>query len=145
MSRDAMIDQWYPVGLISRLLSDGQETLLMGETVRVSRNGEGKAEVATTDGRALPVTERYGHVWSSLGVPEKPLFDIPEAEQPAVVWSMSVSSAFAARRCAPSRTFSTSPIFPSSTPTFLAPNPIRKWRTTRSKSARTPTRFGQRR
>ncbi len=82
MSRDAMIDQWYPVGLISRLLSDGQETLLMGETIRVSRNGEGKAEVVTADGRALPVTERYGHVWSSLGVPEKPLFDIPEAEQP---------------------------------------------------------------
>jgi len=82
MSRDAMIDQWYPVGLISRLLSDGQETLLMGETICVSRNGEGKAEVATADGRALPVTERYGHVWSSLGVPEKTLFDIPEAEQP---------------------------------------------------------------
>ncbi|WP_427928045.1 aromatic ring-hydroxylating dioxygenase subunit alpha [Agrobacterium cavarae] len=82
MSRDAMIDQWYPVALISRLLSDGQETLLMGETIRVSRNGEGKAEVVTADGRALPVTERYGHVWSSLGVPEKPLFDIPEAEQP---------------------------------------------------------------
>ncbi|MGP4805277.1 aromatic ring-hydroxylating dioxygenase subunit alpha [Agrobacterium cavarae] len=82
MSRDAMIDQWYPVGLISRLLSDGQETLLMGETIRVSRNGEGKAEVVTADGRPLPVTERYGHVWSSLGVPEKPLFDIPEAEQP---------------------------------------------------------------
>lgn len=82
MSLDAMIDQWYPVGLISRLLSDGQETLLMGETIRVSRNGEGKAEVVTADGRALPVTERYGHVWSSLGAPEKPLFDIPEAEQP---------------------------------------------------------------
>lgn len=82
MSRDAMIDQWYPVGLISRLLSDGQETLLMGETIRVSRNGEGKAEVTTADGHALPVTERYGHVWSSLGAPEKPLFDIPEAEQP---------------------------------------------------------------
>lgn len=82
MSRDTMIDQWYPVGLISRLLSDGQETLLMGETILVSRNGEGKAEVVTADGRALRVTERYGHVWSSLGVPEKPLFDIPEAEQP---------------------------------------------------------------
>ncbi|PVE52464.1 MULTISPECIES: aromatic ring-hydroxylating dioxygenase subunit alpha [Rhizobium/Agrobacterium group] len=82
MSRDAMIDQWYPVGLISRLLSDGQETLLMGETILVSRNGEGKAEVVTADGRALRVTERYGHVWSSLGAPEKPLFDIPEAEQP---------------------------------------------------------------
>jgi len=82
MSRDAMIDQWYPVGLVNRLLPAGQETLLMGETIRVSRNGEGKASVETTDGRVLPVTERYGHVWSSLGAPEKPLFDIPEAEQP---------------------------------------------------------------
>ncbi|MDQ1194633.1 aromatic ring-hydroxylating dioxygenase subunit alpha [Agrobacterium sp. SORGH_AS 787] len=82
MSRDAMIDQWYPVGLVSRLLPAGQETLLMGETIRVSRNGEGKASVVTADGRVLPVTERYGHVWSSLGAPEKPLFDIPEAEQP---------------------------------------------------------------
>lgn len=82
MSRHAMIDQWYPVGLISRLKPAGQATLLMGETIRVSCNGEGKAEVATADGRALPVTERYGHVWSSLGAPEKPLFDIPEAEQP---------------------------------------------------------------
>ncbi|MEJ8308157.1 aromatic ring-hydroxylating dioxygenase subunit alpha [Agrobacterium larrymoorei] len=82
MSRHAMIDQWYPVGLISRLKPAGQATLLMGETIRVSCNGEGKAEVATADGRALPVTERYGHVWSSLGAPEKPLFDIPEVEQP---------------------------------------------------------------
>ncbi|MDR6100062.1 phenylpropionate dioxygenase-like ring-hydroxylating dioxygenase large terminal subunit [Agrobacterium larrymoorei] len=82
MSRDAMIDQWYPVGLVSRLLPAGQETLLMGETIRVSRNGEGKASVVAADGRVLPVTERYGHVWSSLGAPEKPLFDIPEAEQP---------------------------------------------------------------
>jgi len=82
MSRDAMIDQWYPVGLVSRLLPAGQETLLMGETIRVSRNGEGKASVVTAGGRVLPVTERYGHVWSSLGAPEKPLFDIPEAEQP---------------------------------------------------------------
>lgn len=82
MNGNAMIDQWYPVGLISRLQPEGQETLLMGEAIRVCGTAEGKALVTTTDGRALPVTERYGHVWSSLGTPDKPLFDIPEAEQP---------------------------------------------------------------
>lgn len=82
MSHTAMIDQWYPVGLISRLQPEGQETLLMGEAIRVCGTADGKASVMTADGRALPVTERYGHVWSSLGTPEKPLFDIPEAEQP---------------------------------------------------------------
>lgn len=83
MSHSAMIDQWYPVGLISRLRPEGQETLLMGEAIRVCGTADGKASVMTADGRALPVTERYGHVWSSLGTPEKPLFDIPEAEQPS--------------------------------------------------------------
>lgn len=82
MSHTAMIDQWYPVGLISRLQPEGQETLLMGEAIRVCGTADGRASVMTADGRALPVTERYGHVWSSLGTPEKPLFDIPEAEQP---------------------------------------------------------------
>lgn len=82
MTSNAMIDQWYPVGLLSRLRSEGRETLLMGETIRVARGADGTAAVATAEGRSLPVTERYGHVWSSLGQPAKPLFDIPEAEQP---------------------------------------------------------------
>ncbi|OQP83671.1 (2Fe-2S)-binding protein [Rhizobium rhizosphaerae] len=82
MSRDAMIDEWYPVGLLSQLLPEGRETLLMGETIRVSLGADGRAKVATTAGHPLPVTERYGHVWSSLGQPSKPLFDIPEAEHP---------------------------------------------------------------
>ncbi|MEA3533857.1 aromatic ring-hydroxylating dioxygenase subunit alpha [Rhizobium sp. CC-YZS058] len=82
MTSNAMIDQWYPVGLLSQLRSEGRETLLMGETIRVARGADGTAAVATAEGRALPVTERYGHVWSSLGQPAKPLFDIPEAEQP---------------------------------------------------------------
>ena len=82
MTSNAMIDQWYPVGLLSQLRSEGRETLLMGETIRVARGADGTAAVATAEGRSLPVTERYGHVWSSLGQPAKPLFDIPEAEQP---------------------------------------------------------------
>ncbi|MFN0301778.1 MAG: aromatic ring-hydroxylating dioxygenase subunit alpha [Burkholderiales bacterium] len=33
-------------------------------------------------GSALPVTIRYGHVWTSLGNPIRPLFAIPEAGEP---------------------------------------------------------------
>ena len=77
-----MIDEWYPVGLISQLSAAGSDTLLMDEKIHVFMGNAGLPEVTAADGRALPVTARYGHVWTSLGRPKKPLFDIPEAEQP---------------------------------------------------------------
>lgn len=82
MTKSAMRDAWYPVGLISQTDDSGKETLLMGERLRVFRNEGGAISVETLAGRALPVCERYGHVWTSLGEPPKALFDIPEAEQP---------------------------------------------------------------
>src|SRR5688572_30090888 len=82
MTMGAMRDEWYPVGLFSRLDRDGRETALMGAPIRVSLDVEGAARVTDADGRALPVSVRYGHVWSSLGQPRKPLFAIPEADQP---------------------------------------------------------------
>ncbi len=82
MTGGAMQNQWYPVGLISQLSKAGRETLLMEEPIFVSEAEDGAARVTTKDGRSLPVTLRYGHVWTSLGEPEKPLFDIPEADQP---------------------------------------------------------------
>lgn len=82
MTKTAMRDAWYPVGLISQTDDAGKETLLMGEGLRVFRNVSGVISVETLAGRALPVCERYGHVWTSLGEPPKELFDIPEAEQP---------------------------------------------------------------
>ena len=82
MTKSAMRDAWYPVGLISQTNNAGKETLLMGEGLRVFRNDDGAIAVETLAGRVLPVCERYGHVWTSLGEPPKALFDIPEAEQP---------------------------------------------------------------
>lgn len=82
MTKSAMRDAWYPVGLISQTDDAGKETLLMGEGLRVFRNESDVISVETLAGRALPVCERYGHVWTSLGEPQKELFDIPEAEQP---------------------------------------------------------------
>ncbi|AWM28112.1 phenylpropionate dioxygenase-like ring-hydroxylating dioxygenase large terminal subunit [Sinorhizobium fredii] len=83
MTQDAMIDEWYPVGLFSQLDVNGRRTALMGEPIEVVLNAEGYARVTSGDGRTtLPVCVRYGHVWSSLGKPRKDLFAIPEADQP---------------------------------------------------------------
>ncbi|WP_180897213.1 aromatic ring-hydroxylating oxygenase subunit alpha [Martelella soudanensis] len=77
---NAMIDEWYPVALFSKL--DVRETLLMGENITVARVGADEAKVTAEDGRTLPVRLRYGHVWTSLGAPGHELFDIPEATDP---------------------------------------------------------------
>ena len=82
MSRQAMIDEWYPVGLISQLGPEGRRTALMGESILLSRGADGDIAVTGADGRLLPVRLRYGHVWTSPGAPEKELFAIPEADQP---------------------------------------------------------------
>ncbi|OWV97963.1 aromatic ring-hydroxylating dioxygenase subunit alpha [Rhizobium sp. R693] len=82
MELGAMRNEWYPVGLFSRLNERAYETALMGEPIEVSVNADGKATVTSRSGRDLPVRVRYGHVWSSLGTPDKELFAIPEADQP---------------------------------------------------------------
>jgi phenylpropionate dioxygenase-like ring-hydroxylating dioxygenase large terminal subunit len=82
MSAGAMGDQWYPVGLASRLDAEGTDSVLMGTAIHVSKTADGIACIALPEGRSLPVLERFGHVWTSLGSPRKELFAIPEAEQP---------------------------------------------------------------
>ncbi|WP_040678324.1 aromatic ring-hydroxylating oxygenase subunit alpha [Rhizobium mesoamericanum] len=82
MTPGGMLDQWYPVGLLSQLRGKAYKTALMGEPIEVSLDTDGNATVTAHGGRALPVCVRYGHVWSSLGRPEKALFSIPEADQP---------------------------------------------------------------
>lgn len=82
MTVQAMIDEWYPVGLFTQLDSAGRKTALMGEPIEVARDADGNAKVTGRDGRVLPVRVRYGHVWSSLGEPKKEVFPIPEADQP---------------------------------------------------------------
>ena len=82
MTGSAAIDEWYPVGLVSGLDAAGRRTALMGEPITVALDSAGRPGVAGEGGRALPVTTRYGHVWSSLGRPHGELFAIPEVDQP---------------------------------------------------------------
>ncbi|WP_417743502.1 aromatic ring-hydroxylating dioxygenase subunit alpha [Salipiger sp.] len=78
----AMRDQWYPVAMTKQLTAQGRDTLLMGAPIRVFADNGGTPKVTDGAGRALPVIDRFGHVWTSLGQPEKDLFTIPEVDQP---------------------------------------------------------------
>lgn len=79
---NAMLDEWYPVALFSKLDETGRDTMLMDTPLHVARNGADSAVAKDSAGRILPICIRYGHVWTSLGEPKKELFDIPEADQP---------------------------------------------------------------
>ena len=76
------LDEWYPVAMASDLPPRlGRETRLLGERLRVFREGD-EARAEDADGRRLPVIMRHGHVWTSLGNPSHDLFAIPEGTQP---------------------------------------------------------------
>ena len=82
MSKTAMLDEWYPVALLSQCAKKDYDTVLMGEPVRISLDAAGNVKVTDSNVRDLPHRARYGHVWTSHGTPAHELFDIPEAEQP---------------------------------------------------------------
>lgn len=82
MSGDPILDEWYPVALISQLGALGRDTRLLGQAIRVFWGADHQPQVTDAAGGALPVTCRYGHVWTCPGTPSRPLFDIPEADQP---------------------------------------------------------------
>jgi phenylpropionate dioxygenase-like ring-hydroxylating dioxygenase large terminal subunit len=77
---DPIRDEWYPVAMVSQLRLEDRTTLLLGESICVTL--EDGQPLVTAAGRVLPSQTRYGHVWTSLGTPTRPLFDIPEADQP---------------------------------------------------------------
>lgn len=71
-------DHWYPVAMLSGI--DGpRETLLLGETITLGRDPDPWVKQGD---RNLPVVERFGHLWTTPGTPNRDLFTIPEADQP---------------------------------------------------------------
>jgi phenylpropionate dioxygenase-like ring-hydroxylating dioxygenase large terminal subunit len=75
-----VLNEWYPVAMASQVTSAGQESRLLDAPIRIARDGA--AISVTRDGATLPVTVRFGHVWACPGRPVRPLFTIPEADQP---------------------------------------------------------------
>jgi phenylpropionate dioxygenase-like ring-hydroxylating dioxygenase large terminal subunit len=77
----ASLDHWYCIGLTSAVPAAPSRNRLLGQDLTVRRDAAGTV-VAETVGRALPVRERYGMIWTTLGVPTRDIVDIPEAAEP---------------------------------------------------------------
>jgi nitrite reductase/ring-hydroxylating ferredoxin subunit len=80
------LDEWQVVAAIDSL-PPGQEvsTRLLGTDLSLMRPaGTIVAAWPAASGKALPVCVRHGHVWTTLGSPAQPLFDLPRPLTAAV-------------------------------------------------------------
>jgi phenylpropionate dioxygenase-like ring-hydroxylating dioxygenase large terminal subunit len=75
----AALDQWYVLGAQADFVQGNTMRRLLGETVLIVRRGD---TFAVSAGRPLPIRTDYGHLWTSLGQPARPLFDMPESREP---------------------------------------------------------------
>ena len=82
------LDQWYVIASALELPAGRpRRTELMDRPILAARGAEGTVavhEISETGEllRDLPAQERYGYVWTTLGGPNKPLFAMPEFEEP---------------------------------------------------------------
>jgi len=79
----ATVDQWYCIQSVADIPATGIYTRLLGVDLHVTTQG-GLCVTASeaTGPRTLPVRQRYGYLWSTLGNPDVDVPDIPEAEEP---------------------------------------------------------------
>jgi phenylpropionate dioxygenase-like ring-hydroxylating dioxygenase large terminal subunit len=63
------------------MLDAGRSTLLLGSPITVGSAG-GAPFVTGPDGASWPVIQRFGHLWTTPGHPDRDLFRIPEADAP---------------------------------------------------------------
>ncbi|WP_375466249.1 aromatic ring-hydroxylating dioxygenase subunit alpha [uncultured Methylobacterium sp.] len=80
------LDAWYAVETASELTAAPRATRLLGQDIVSQRRPDGTAWVRAraedgTLGAPLPVRERYGCLWTTLGNPEREIVAIAEAEE----------------------------------------------------------------
>ena len=74
------LDDWYAIDSAAGLDTMPREQTLLGHEVRLYRDEAGVARVVAS-GRELPVIERYGCIFTSLGRPTRALVEIVEADE----------------------------------------------------------------
>jgi phenylpropionate dioxygenase-like ring-hydroxylating dioxygenase large terminal subunit len=82
----AALDEWYAVATATELQRDAFVTRLLGQDIELNRDAGGTAVIREIlddgeRGPTLPAQERYGCVWTTLGRPNKDIFDIPESRE----------------------------------------------------------------
>jgi len=79
------LNAWYVVGVVDEIPPGTVlRTRLLDTPLMVARAADGgiAAEVAGAEGTNLPVREKFGYVWTTLGDPPAGIFDIPEYDEP---------------------------------------------------------------
>ena len=87
----AALDQWYCVDDVDDITASPRHTRLLGQDI-VLRRGEGGAilcnEVLADGamGADVPIKERFGYAWATLGTPARDMLPIPETDEPDRRW-----------------------------------------------------------
>ncbi|MBN8293665.1 aromatic ring-hydroxylating dioxygenase subunit alpha [Rhodobacter sp. NTK016B] len=80
MAEKAALDQWYCIENLADVPQGGSGNRLLGVDLAVGRAGDSISVSAR--GRRLPVRQRYGYLWTTLGEPASDdVPDIPEARE----------------------------------------------------------------
>ena len=74
----ATLDQWYCIQNLAEIPAYGMTTRLLGRDLAITG---GDSPSARSEGRALPVRQRYGYLWTTLGNPNTDVPDISEADE----------------------------------------------------------------
>lgn len=80
----AALNEWYAVETFTDLTTKPTRARLLGQDIELFRREDGEVVIREIEGGwpsgpALPVREKYGCVWTTLGQPNKEVFDIAEA------------------------------------------------------------------
>ena len=73
------LDDWYAVENLDALTPAPRMTRLLGQDITLAATPTGPEARRTDTGAALPVREKWGLLFTSLGAPAREIFDIPEA------------------------------------------------------------------
>ena len=74
-------NDWYAVADANSMAQGQRTTRLLGEDIHI--DGSFDAPVVTdATGRRLPTEVRFDHLWTTLGDDPRPLFEIPEGDEP---------------------------------------------------------------
>lgn len=82
----AALNEWIAIGRTEDVPQDAERrTRLLGQDIVARRTGDAPQVFETDadggDGRECPIQERYGHVWTTLGTPDRDMLDMPEFEE----------------------------------------------------------------
>lgn len=124
--------QWYAIGRLPDFEgAEAKPVRLLSQDLTVS-DAAGVLSVNDADGRSLLTQIRYGHLWTTLSDTPRPLYDVPEFDEPdrRLVTAGGVGVRCSGLRCV--ENFLDMAHFPSSTPTSSAWKSIRASRATTS-------------